>query len=51
MSLGYILIILLVVGLVFGLPRFGYHSSGYYPTSLIGVILVILVVLLLLGRL
>lgn len=49
--MGLILLILLVLFLVGGLPRWGYSKSwGYGPAGLIGTILVIYLVLLLLGR-
>lgn len=52
MNLVTLLVVLLVVVLIFGgLPRWGYHNYGMYPSG-IGIILVIvLVVLLLSGRL
>jgi hypothetical protein len=34
-----------------GLPRWGYHSYGYGPSGLVGVILVVVLTLFLLGRL
>ena len=47
-----IVIILLVLALVGGLPTWGYSRSwGYRPSGGIGLILIILLVLLLLGRL
>lgn len=48
-----LIIVLLVVVLLGGLPvsPWGrWHSYGYFPGSLVAVILVVLVVLLLLGR-
>ena len=52
MNLAYVLIIVLVVFLIFGgLPRWGYHSYGPYPSSIGVVVLIILIVLLLSGRL
>lgn len=46
-----ILIVLLVVALVGGLPTWGYSAGwGYGPSGIVGILLVILVVLLLLGR-
>jgi hypothetical protein len=50
MSLGTILIVILIVILVGGLPNFGYHPYGYGPSGIVGVLLIILVVLLLMGR-
>ena len=49
--LGTVLIILLVLFLIGGLPNFGYHSYGYYPSGLGGLLLLIVVILLLTGRL
>lgn len=45
-----LLLIVLVLLLVGGLPRFGYHSYGYGPSGLAGVLAVVLLVLLLTGR-
>lgn len=46
-----ILIILLVLALIGGLPVWPYSGTwGYYPSGGLGVILVVLIVLLLLGR-
>jgi hypothetical protein len=47
-----ILVILLILALVGGLPRWGYSRSwGYGPSGILGVVVVILLVLWLLGRL
>jgi len=48
--MGLLLLIVLVLFLVGGLPRWGYHSYGYAPSGLVGVLLIILVILLLTGR-
>ncbi len=49
--LGTILLILLILMLVGGLPRWGYSSNwGYGPSGLIGFILVVYLILLLIGR-
>ncbi len=49
--LGTILIIVLVLALLGVLPRWPHSRSwGYYPTSGVGVILAVVVILLLLGR-
>ena len=52
MSLGTILIIVLILLLVGALPRWGYSSGwGYYPSGGLGLVLVIVLVPVLLGRL
>ena len=49
--LGTILIVILVLALFGALPRWWHSRSwGYYPTGGVGLILVIVVILLLLGR-
>jgi hypothetical protein len=49
--LGTVLIILLVLLLIGGLPRWGYSANwGYGPSGVIGAILVVLIILMLLGR-
>ncbi len=49
--LGTILISVLVLFLIGALPSWGHSRSwGYYPSGGIGLILVIIVVLVLLGR-
>ena len=49
--MGLLLLIVLVLLLFGGLPRWGYHSYGYAPSGLAGVVLIVLVVLFLTGRL
>lgn len=52
MSLGLLLLIVLVVLLIGGLPTWQYSTSwGYGPTSIIGILLIVLLVLFLTGRL
>ena len=46
-----ILLIVLVFLLVGGLPNWGYHSYGFAPSGLAGVVLLVLIVMLLTGRL
>jgi hypothetical protein len=46
-----ILLIVLVVFLVGGLPNWGYHSFGFAPSGLAGVVLLVVIVMLLTGRL
>jgi hypothetical protein len=45
-----LLLIVLILLLVGGLPHFGYHSYGYAPSGLVGVLVIVLLVLLLTGR-
>ena len=52
MGLGTILLILLIVLLIAGLPRWGYSRNwGYGPTGGLGLVLIIVVILILMGRL
>jgi hypothetical protein len=46
-----LLLIVLILFLIGGLPNFGYHSYGYAPSGLAGVLVVVLLVMLLTGRL
>lgn len=49
-----VLIILLILLIVGGLPHWPYSAGwgvGYYPSGILGVVLVVVIVLLLLGRL
>lgn len=46
-----VLVVLLVVLLAGFLPVTGWHQWGYAPSGLLGVVLVVLVILLLVGRL
>jgi hypothetical protein len=47
-----ILIVILILVLVLGgLPQWGYHSYGYYPSGAGTILVIALVVLLLTGRL
>jgi len=48
--MGLVLLIILIVLLLGGLPTWGYHSYGYAPSGLFGVLLIIVIVLLLTGR-
>ena len=51
MSVGTILLIVLILVLIGALPQWPYSASwGYYPSGGIGVIAIILIVLLLMGR-
>jgi Protein of unknown function (DUF3309) len=49
--LGTILIIFLILALLGSLPTWGYSTGwGYYPSGGLGLVLIIVVVLLLMGR-
>ena len=48
--LGIVLVIVLVLLLVGGLPLWGWHSYGWYPSGGLGVVFFIVLILLLLGR-
>ncbi|MDR3527827.1 MAG: DUF3309 family protein [Rhizomicrobium sp.] len=51
MGLGTILLILLILALVGALPSWPYSSGwGYYPSSGLGIVLIIVIVLLVAGR-
>jgi hypothetical protein len=51
MGLRTLLLILLVLALIGALPSWPYSSSwGYYPSGGLGLVVVILLVLVLLGR-
>jgi FtsH-binding integral membrane protein len=49
--LGTILIVVLILALIGALPRWSHSRSwGYYPTGGMGLILMMVVILLVLGR-
>jgi len=49
--LATLLIVILVLALLGVLPRWGHSRSwGYYPTGGVGLVLLIVVILLLMGR-
>jgi hypothetical protein len=51
LMLGTILIVVLILALLGVLPRWNHSSNwGYYPTGGVGLVLLVVVVLLLLGR-
>lgn len=51
MSLGTILLIILILALVGALPTWPYSSGwGYYPTGGLGLLVLIIIILLVLGR-
>ncbi|MEP6938735.1 MAG: DUF3309 family protein [Rudaea sp.] len=52
MSVGTILLIILILALVGALPTWPYSSGwGYYPTGGLGLIVLIVIILLVLGKL
>jgi len=52
MSIGTILLIILILALIGALPSWPYSRGwGYAPSGLAGVIVLVLIVLLLMGRL
>jgi hypothetical protein len=52
MSLGTILLVILILLLIGALPTWPYSSGwGYYPSGGLGLLVVILLILVLLGRL
>ena len=51
MTLSTILIIILILALIGALPSWGYSRGwGYYPSGGLGLVLLILIVLVLMGR-
>lgn len=49
--LGTILVILLILLLIAALPRWGYSRGwGYAPTGGLGLVLLVVIILLLMGR-
>jgi hypothetical protein len=46
-----VLLVLLIMLVVGALPTWGYHSFGYAPSGIGGVVLLVLLVMLLTGRL
>jgi hypothetical protein len=52
MSLGTIILIILILALIGVLPTWGHSREwGYGPSGIVGVLVVILIILLLMGRL
>jgi hypothetical protein len=47
--MGLILLVILIVFLLGGLPTWGYHSYGYRPVGIVGILLIVVVILLVLG--
>jgi hypothetical protein len=50
-TMGLVLLIILIVFLLGGLPNWGYHSYGWGPSGIVGVVLLVVLVLLVTGRL
>jgi hypothetical protein len=51
MTLGTILLILLILILIGAIPTWPYSRGwGYYPSGGIGIVLIVVIVLLLMGR-
>lgn len=51
MTLGTILLIILILALVGALPNWGYSRGwGYFPSGGLGLILIIVIILLAMGR-
>ena len=51
MSVGTILLIILILALVGALPSWPYSSGwGYYPTGGLGLLVLIVIILLVLGK-
>jgi len=49
--LSTILIVVLIILLIGAIPNWGYSRSwGYFPSGIVGVVLVIVIILLLMGR-
>ena len=51
MSLLMILLVVLIIFAFVGAPNWGYHSYGWGPSGVVGVILVVVIIMLLMGRL
>ena len=49
--LSTILIVVLIILLIGAIPNWGYSRSwGYFPSGIVGVVLVIVIILVLMGR-
>ena len=46
-----LLLIVLVLLLVGGLPNWGYHSFGFAPSGIAGLVLIVVLIMFLTGRL
>lgn len=49
--MGLILLVILLLIVLGGLPNLGFHSYGYGPSGIGGVLLIVVIVMLLTGRL
>ena len=47
--MGLILLIVLIIVLVGGLPKWGFHDLGYGPAKFVGAILLAVLILILMG--
>lgn len=51
MTLSTILIIILILLLIGALPNWGYSRGfGYFPSGILGVVLIVVLILVLMGR-
>jgi hypothetical protein len=51
MNLGTILVVVLLLALIGALPNWQYSTGwGYYPSGVLGTVLIVIVVLILTGR-
>ena len=50
MDIGIVLLVILLLMVFGGLPRWCYHRFGYAPSGLLGTVFVIVLVLVLLGQ-
>ncbi len=51
MTVGTILIIILILLVIGAIPNWGYSRGwGYYPSGILGIVLVVVLILVLLGR-
>lgn len=52
MSLLWLIVVVLVIAAIVGAPGIGYsHGYGWFPSGGIGLVVVVLLILLLIGRL
>jgi hypothetical protein len=52
MSIGTILLIILILALIGAFPTWPHSRSwGYYPSGIVGIVVLIVIVMLLMGRL